>query len=349
MQNYSLNVIFCATLLLTTRPCISLFPFISTALAYGSQSLARMVAPPSSSHTTNTTQTTETTQTNQASQTNQATHTTIGINQGGHTMNMPETAAALKPIVSEALRAANPQQPVILNINMSGQSTESASNTQEQKHQAPRPPERIDLLKEIAMPTPAVPAALPIAALPTAALPVRSAAPGALPTAALPAVVTVPPVTAWYKRFHLLPLAGGLVGTYALMQTYLWYIAFKLSDCTWSEWRKSLSLEELFSFTQSDLAKELLHSIKAHYAHIMDYASTNPVTLFFKQAEEELQLLKRYQLIANYLNKARLSSIFFYNSELLSSIKDRIQRLQFIKGSFAASLPASAKADLKAI
>ena len=130
------------------------------------------------------------------------------------------------------------------------------------------------------------------------------------------------------------------MGTYALLQTYLWYIAFKLSDYKWSEWRKSVSLEELFSFTQSDLAKELLHSIKAHYAHIIDYASTNPVTLFFKQAEEELQLLRHYQKIADYLSKIRLSSIFFYNSELLGSVKDRIQRLQFIKGSFAASLPA---------
>lgn len=215
------------------------------------------------------------------------TSNSTGIIQGDDSLNVPQTAEAITPIIQQALQQTDRQQPVILNINITGQSTKAASNSQQP-------------LKE--------------------------------PTFQPPSPLLVQAQSLW-KKYPVLIAAGTVVGTYSCIQAYLWYISFKLSSCNWSGWRQGTPLEELFGLTQSELAKELLRSIELLYAD-----NTTPILLFFKQAEEELRLLKQYQAFTEYLQKTSLSKLFFYNTNLLHSLRDRIQRLQFIKNSFIASL-----------
>ena len=59
------------------------------------------------------------------------TSNSTGIIQGDDSLNVPQTAEAITPIIQQALQKTDRQQPVILNINITGQSTKAASNSQQ--------------------------------------------------------------------------------------------------------------------------------------------------------------------------------------------------------------------------
>lgn len=136
------------------------------------------------------------------------------------------------------------------------------------------------------------------------------------------------------KRFAFYCISG----FYVSIQTYLWYLAYSLQQTTcWSLWKNQCSLEDLYRYKQTDLAREIMNGIRDRYQPLKKSCDKLALlTQFRKETDVELVMLSRYRSIVNIIEKLCLGRIFFYNSKLHQDLTDRINRLLFIKNSVLA-------------
>lgn len=132
-----------------------------------------------------------------------------------------------------------------------------------------------------------------------------------------------------WLREHMLTSAlscGALM--YGGLHCYLWYIARNLARPeNWSPWKSFCSLQDLYQMKQTELLKSLMSSCEDAYQELNPLANAKR---FIKEATSELQFLKRYAAILNFLERWYLKRLFFVDRSPLASIPERIQRLEFL-------------------
>lgn len=149
----------------------------------------------------------------------------------------------------------------------------------------------------------------------------------------------------WIKNNKKRCFFYGTLGTYAVTQAYLWYLASTLQDHScWSLWKHQASLEELYRCKQADLAQDVIATINSRQSTALNFTDrVTPFVTFLKETEQELAALNSYRKIITFIQNIHLSKIFFYNSQLYNESVERINRLQYIKNSVAAWLSDTQK------
>lgn len=111
--------------------------------------------------------------------------------------------------------------------------------------------------------------------------------------------------------------------------------AYLKNSSLWSSWKSELTLEELCACPQETVAHELNFSLQ--YKHIDRKNPINPIsslTTFVDDLEQEQQRLLYYQKLHTWLKKSRLIAIIPIETAAYETIKDRLQRIAYIKSVF---------------
>jgi len=138
---------------------------------------------------------------------------------------------------------------------------------------------------------------------------------------------------------HKYKLIGtSIVGTY----TYLLYKALRgnsylAQDDSWFSWEKELSMGQLLSIPQKELAQRLLTQVQHRYlnaANPTDFLS--PLINFMRDIEAEINQLRIYNRIYKWTETINLSNILPFNKKRFKNIQEKIQRLLYFKNIFSS-------------
>ncbi len=102
----------------------------------------------------------------------------------------------------------------------------------------------------------------------------------------------------------------------------------------WSFWKKHLSIEELHEYPQHDLQKNLREAILHRYLNSTTKSSLTSYMQFINAIDKEERLIKRYLSVAHLVKKSRLMRLFPVNDNKIKRVKEKKQRLAFIKHIF---------------
>ncbi len=120
--------------------------------------------------------------------------------------------------------------------------------------------------------------------------------------------------------------------TYYSLKKAEWLIGNKEA---WCNWKYELTLTELYSLTRHDLAAELLQAIQKKYINPKNPADhVTPLVTFLEQYDAEIAVFKRYFLLAKWIKRLRLTRFFPLSDQTLLAIKDRIERLAYLRSTF---------------
>lgn len=122
-----------------------------------------------------------------------------------------------------------------------------------------------------------------------------------------------------------------LLSSYATIQITLWYLRAKLrNQQSWSNWKKELSLSDLYAVKRTELAELLKHDFERKYASDFTVGrSTN--MLFEHELEQEIEHIQQYVGLVAFLKKWYLGKLFFYDQALYDQAEMRIMRLEYLK------------------
>ena len=113
----------------------------------------------------------------------------------------------------------------------------------------------------------------------------------------------------WLRQNRLSALILCAAGTYAGLQTYLWYLDHYLSaDARWSNWKKQCTLEDLYSLNHKELIKELSAEAKQRYNNT---SIIKNLDTFVQQTGKEIILLNRYKKLSHFARLALIKKLFF--------------------------------------
>jgi hypothetical protein len=143
--------------------------------------------------------------------------------------------------------------------------------------------------------------------------------------------------TSWLAEHKRVLLFAGLGGTYGYSQYALRRVALQLHDkYTWSLWRDvQYTLDELYAIQKDTVCVELIKDIQKKYMTcclMNDFLK--PISLFLvdiAQEEDYLQWYKKwYELSGKYYCRV----LCFFDSSIVSSVDERLERLLYIKNIF---------------
>jgi len=138
---------------------------------------------------------------------------------------------------------------------------------------------------------------------------------------------------------HKKKLIGtGIISSYA----FLLYKALKgnsylAQNDLWFSWKKELSMEQLLSIPQGELAQTLLTRVQRRYvnaANPTDFLS--PLINFMRDVEIEINQLRTYNRIYKWTSTISLSKIVPFNKKRFETIQEKIQRLLYFKNVFSS-------------
>lgn len=132
-------------------------------------------------------------------------------------------------------------------------------------------------------------------------------------------------------RWHLAFLS--ITSSYALIAFRMLYLSYELNKPTWwSQWRKQLSLSELFSLDDSALIDDLLTCLQHRYTTNQTLENFSaPIVLFLTDIAREKKLLSTYSFwvrVRRYTGFA--SRLFPCNKELAADVSGRLERISFL-------------------
>lgn len=118
---------------------------------------------------------------------------------------------------------------------------------------------------------------------------------------------------------------------------YVWYkllsLNYALSQNTrWSQWHQTLTLEELLTKPQQEVATNLLTAIQRQYAtpeQLNDFIS--PLVAFVRDVDTEIAQLKQLVNLHTWIDRLRISFLFPKQSALLEQSQTNIHRLIYLK------------------
>lgn len=108
-------------------------------------------------------------------------------------------------------------------------------------------------------------------------------------------------------------------------------------DNLWSSWKKETSMEELLTIPHQNLAHQLMLEIQGRYVSVSDPADfLTPMVDFMNSVEKELSQLRSYNRLYQWSSKIYLEKILPFNTNLFDGIKEKTQRLLYLKNGFAS-------------
>lgn len=101
---------------------------------------------------------------------------------------------------------------------------------------------------------------------------------------------------------------------------------------TWSSWRMDLTLEQLLSFPQRELAESLVFEVQTRYPSQHTSANfVNPLITFVKAIDEELEQISFYERFFSWLVFCKVSMVLPIDTKLIDALPNRIRRLTYLK------------------
>ncbi len=126
------------------------------------------------------------------------------------------------------------------------------------------------------------------------------------------------------------------VGTYLTLFIYLLSANHFLNRSDlWASWRYDTPIEQLYSFSQQELAQDLLRDIQRK--HINNREPTNfvsPLLGFVQATQKEQKKIHRYLSIGRWISRLHLTFFFPINASKIAFAQERRTRLAFVKHIF---------------
>ncbi len=103
----------------------------------------------------------------------------------------------------------------------------------------------------------------------------------------------------------------------------------------WSLWHRLVSLDEIVTMDQKEVADSLARAVQRRYTHAESpHDFVAPMTAFLQDVEQEKRLLKTYVDLCTWLRTCYLNKICWQDEELLATCGDRLKRLAYFKATF---------------
>ena len=134
-------------------------------------------------------------------------------------------------------------------------------------------------------------------------------------------VMAVPELKGYSRR--QLVVGGMLIGYGIVLYQVKTLERYIRSDDCWGDWRK---LTDLYSLKDEKLVEDLLRLTQRRYLDVSD-----PVNKFLSDLKVESESLTKYENLCYYIKKVPiLNRLFFINEELLNSVSNRKQCVEFL-------------------
>lgn len=132
-------------------------------------------------------------------------------------------------------------------------------------------------------------------------------------------------------------LIGGIFVTYVtLVAMTLYANAYLQKQELWSTWRSDLSIDELLTIPQRDLAESLITAVQARYAyqqHAPDFV--NSLVSFIKDIDTEISYISFYERFFSWVNFCKMYKVLPTNTQVThQQLQDRIRRLKHMRNTF---------------
>ena len=142
----------------------------------------------------------------------------------------------------------------------------------------------------------------------------------------------------WQYRYKL--AAGTVLTAYSSTNILLLHDYYYLKDIErWSHWKSDCTFELLCAIPHAELTQQLIRSIgECHYNKKNPNDASHPLITFIATIEKEINMCKRYLMIANTIKKLHATKIFPTNDTKISEINACLERALFIKHIFLSWL-----------
>jgi hypothetical protein len=126
------------------------------------------------------------------------------------------------------------------------------------------------------------------------------------------------------------------------LSTYL-YLCYQLKKATWlmkeqgawCNWKAKEPFETFKSIDKKELAQELLEAIQNRYLNSSNATDhVGPLNSFLEDYRRELYIFRSYFFIATWIKRLHLTRIFPINNQDIGFLKERVERLCYIKAIF---------------
>ncbi len=126
------------------------------------------------------------------------------------------------------------------------------------------------------------------------------------------------------------------------LSTYL-YLYYQLKKAiwlmrdkgSWCNWKAEAPFETFKNGDKKELAQELLESIQTRYLNSSNPTDhVGPLNSFLEDYRRELYIFRSYFFIATWIKRLHLTKIFPVNNQDIELLKEKIERLCYIKAIF---------------
>jgi len=180
-------------------------------------------------------------------------------------------------------------------------------------------------------PAPVAPVATPIPTPPPPApTPVPPPPPVAVPAPEPELDYSLLPVRKWISHNKELVIVSSIALVYIIILRQLFKAQNLLQEeRRWANWHDAVSEEAMISKDQVVLSAEIVKAIQIHY--LLPASSTQGIDLFLKDTEQELQQLKSFISLREWLSFFMLDLLFPAQEEVIKKARSKIIKLQYLR------------------
>jgi hypothetical protein len=149
--------------------------------------------------------------------------------------------------------------------------------------------------------------------------------------------VSQPAPSSWWQAIsnHKFFTATVVVGScyLGLLGMYTRYAYYINQKNTWSSWRSTLPLEELYQMDQETLLQELIVAIEARYRVSKSKTVLSAAMLYKFECDiaQELNFIRSYISFYRFVHKIKLAWTLPNQEKLYRRAKRKVRRLQFLQ------------------
>ena len=134
-----------------------------------------------------------------------------------------------------------------------------------------------------------------------------------------------------------------LIMTVTLSFSTYCYLCYQLKKAVWlirdkgawCNWKAEVTFETFKNGEKKELAQELLESIQTRYLNSSNPTDhVGPLNSFLEDYRRELYIFRSYFFIATWIKRLHLTKIFPINNQDIELLKEKIERLCYIKAIF---------------
>jgi hypothetical protein len=103
----------------------------------------------------------------------------------------------------------------------------------------------------------------------------------------------------------------------------------------WCNWKGDVPLEDLFNLSRYELAEELLKKIQTKYLNAKNPTDhIAPLNVFLESYGNEIKTFQKHFKLVKWIKRFRLTRIFPVSRQNMEKMKNKIQRLSYLKTVF---------------